>query len=161
MLTRRQTLIGAATLPVLSAIGGLPDATKEALESSRLIYLTPLKSDGTESACKGEVWFSYDGDMGIHVVTQYGAWRANAIRKGMNSARIWVGEYGVWTSAGDSFRQGPELMISGVFETDPEIQRGVLNRMGGKYSDEWGVWGPRFKNGLADNSRVMMRYTIG
>lgn len=160
MLTRRQAIIGASCIPFVPAFGQTGDATKEALATSRLIYLTPLQSDGSESACKGEVWFMYDGDSEIAVVTQYGAWRANAIRKGLTMARIWVGEYGVWTDADDAFREGPELTLTGELLTDAEEQRAVLNKMGVKYADEWPVWGPRFKNGLRDETRVMLRYTI-
>ncbi len=160
MLTRRQAVIGASLTPILPLFGQVADATKEALTNSRLIYMTPIKSDGAESTCKGEVWFMYDGDSQIFVVTQYEAWRANAIRQGLTSARIWVGEFGIWTRAGDSYRSAPELMLEGSIEDDVEAQDAALAKMGTKYSDEWGVWGPRFREGLRDDSRVMLRYTI-
>ena len=160
MLTRRQAVIGASLTPFLSVLGEVTDSTKDALSNSRLIYLTPIKSDGEESSCKGEVWFSYDGDAHVYVVTQYDAWRANAIRQDLTSARIWVGEFGVWTRAGDSYRSAPELMLEGSIENDPTAQDSVLATMGTKYTDEWGVWGPRFRNGLRDDSRVMLKYRI-
>ena len=160
MLTRRQTVLGVSLTPFLPLFGKLTDVTKEALSTSRLIYLTPIKSDGKESMCKGEVWFSYDGGDHVHVVTQYDAWRANAIRQGLTSARIWVGEFGLWRDAGDNYRSAPELMLDGAIEDDPSAQDEVLRTMGGKYTDEWGVWGPRFREGLRDDSRVMLRYRI-
>ncbi|MCY4127684.1 MAG: hypothetical protein OXG15_00435 [Gammaproteobacteria bacterium] len=160
MLTRRRIVIGASLAPILPLLGEVVDSTKEALSTSRLIYLTPIKSDGSESKCKGEIWFSYDGDSHVYVVTQYDAWRANAIRQGLTSARIWVGEFGLWRDAGDSYRSAPELMLEGAIEDDPSAQDKVLTTMGGKYSDEWGVWGPRFREGLRDDSRVMLRYKI-
>ena len=160
MLTRRRIVLGASLAPLLPLLGEVVDSTKEALTTSRLIYLTPIKSNGNESKCKGEIWFSYDGDSHVYVVTQYEAWRANAIRQGLTSARIWVGEFGVWTNAGDSYRSAPELMLEGAIEEDPVAQEKVLTTMGGKYTDEWGVWGPRFREGLRDDSRVMLRYKI-
>ena len=160
MLTRRRVVLGASLAPILPLLGEVVDSTKEALSTSRLIYLTPIKSDGNESKCKGEIWFSYDGDSNVHVVTQYDAWRANAIRQGLTSARIWVGEFGLWRDAGDSYRSAPELMLVGAIEDDPNAQDKVLTTMGGKYTDEWGVWGPRFRDGLRDDSRVMLRYKI-
>ena len=160
MLSRRRIVIGASLTPILPLFGEITDPTKEALSASRLIYLTPIKSDGSESKCKGEIWFSYDGDSHVYVVTQYEAWRANAIRQGLTSARIWVGEFGVWTRAGDSYRSAPELMLEGAIEDDPSAQDKVLTTMGTKYTDEWGVWGPRFREGLRDDSRVMLRYKI-
>lgn len=160
MLTRRQAVLGVSLTPILPLFGKVTDSSKEALASSRLIYLTPIKSDGSESKCKGEIWFLYDGGANVHVVTQYDAWRANAIRQGLTSARIWVGEFGPWTQAGDSYRSAPELMLEGSIEDDPVAQDKVLTSMGGKYTDEWGVWGPRFREGLRDDSRVMLRYKI-
>lgn len=159
MLTRRMVLASAATLPVLPNILRAETASNEALASSRLIYLTPIRSDGAESACKGEVWFMWDAP-DIYVVTQATAWRAEAVRKGLTKARIWVGEFGVWTNANDKFRKAPELMLDGVLETDATAWDNTLEKMGKKYSDEWGVWGPRFRNGLQDGSRVMLRYSI-
>ena len=160
MVTRRRIVLGASLAPILPLFGNVVDSKKEALSNSRLIYLTPIKSDGNESKCKGEVWFSFDGNSHVHVVTQYAAWRANAIRQGLTSARIWIGEYGLWRDAGDSYRSAPELMLEGAIETDLVAQDEVLARMGGKYTDEWGVWGPRFREGLLDDSRVMLRYEI-
>ena len=34
----------------------------------------------------------------------------------------------------------------------------ALEAFGAKYADEWGSWGPRFRDGLADGSRVLLRY---
>ena len=161
MLTRRQAVVGVSLTPLVSVFGAVAEPTKEALSTSRLIYLTPIKSDGGESECKGEVWFLYDGNSNVYVVTQFDAWRANAIRQGLTSARSWVGEYGLWKQAGDSFRAAPELMLTGAIEEDPEAHQKVLDVMGTKYTDEWGVWGPRFRDGLIDGSRVMLRYQIG
>ena len=160
MLSRRRIVLGASLTPFLPLLGEVVDSTQEALTKSRLIYLTPIKSDGSESKCKGEIWFLYDGDSHVHVVTQYEAWRANAIRQGLTSARIWVGEFGIWTRAGDSYRTAPELMLEGAIEDDVSAQDTVLSTMGEKYTDEWGVWGPRFREGLRDDSRVMLRYKI-
>ena len=160
MLSRRRIVLGASLTPFLPLLGVVVDSTQEALTKSRLIYLTPIKSDGSESKCKGEIWFLYDGDSHVHVVTQYEAWRANAIRQGLTSARIWVGEFGIWTRAGVSYRTAPELMLEGAIEDDVSAQDTVLSTMGEKYADEWGVWGPRFREGLRDDSRVMLRYKI-
>ena len=158
--TRRNILVGASLLPVLSL---LAQETKlsavDALSKARLIYLTPLKTDGSESKCHGEVWFAFDGTE-IYVNTQMDAWRANAIRKGLTSSRIWVGEYGVWTSSDGAYKNAPSLEVSGKLETDAAEWDRVLPLFGAKYTKEWSSWGPRFKNGLEDGSRVLLRYSI-
>lgn len=160
MLSRRRIVLSATLVPILPLFSEVSDSTKDALSNSRLIYLTPIKSNGKESTCKGEVWFSYDGKAHVYVVTQYDAWRANAIRQGLTAARIWVGDFGEWRGAGDRYRSAPELMLEGSIENNPIVQDSVLATMGTKYADEWGVWGPRFREGLRDDSRVMLKYKI-
>ncbi|MGR8947121.1 MAG: hypothetical protein ACU84Q_03680 [Gammaproteobacteria bacterium] len=128
-----------------------------ALDKSALIYLTPILANGNESACHGEVWFvHHDGE--IYVVTQTDAWRAQAIRKGLATAAIWIGEFGVWKRAKNKFRSAPYLRIKGSLETDSAVHAAVLEKFGAKYANEWSSWGPRFRDGLAEGSRVMLRY---
>jgi len=160
MMKRRRFVQGVALLasaPLLRAQTELPAATRSALEESDVVYLTPLKSNGEESRCKAEIWFvAHQG--GIYVVTSAEAWRARAVRQGLNRARVWVGEFGAWTKANDAFRNAPTLEVSGQLVTESNQQSGVLDAMGAKYRLEWVVWGPRFRNGLADGTRVMIRY---
>lgn len=158
MITRRQLIIGAGAVPAITLLDRRTHAT-DALKESSVVYITPLKSNGQESRCKAEVWFAYDGQ-DICIVTAADAWRAEAVRQGLTTTRMWVGEYGVWTGSNDGFRQAPELMAAASLETNADEHTRVLDIMGDKYTLEWFVWGPRFKNGLADGSRVMIRYTV-
>ncbi len=138
-----------------AAVGGGVD---EALAKSDLIYITPLRADGQESTCQSEVWFVADG-RDIHVVTAHDAWRARAVKRGWTRARIWVGDVGVWKRSGGAYRKLPSLEAEGELVTDSAVHERVLKRYGDKYSLEWLMWGPRFRNGLADGSRVMLHYT--
>ena len=158
MITRRTLVAGAALAPIaLWARAALANA-QSALETSKLVYLTPIKSDGEESSCKAEIWFGYHGS-DIYVVTPPDAWRAEAVSRGLTRARLWVGEFGVWTRSNDAFRAAPELMATGSLETDVDVHAAVLDSMGVKYADDgWGRWGERFREGLADGGRVMIRY---
>ena len=160
MIRRRAFIAGAALAPAALWLPRALAAATPSLETSKLVYLTPLKSDGEESRCKAEIWFGYHaGD--VFVVTPAEAWRAQAVAKGLGRARMWVGEYGVWTRADGAFRQGPELMASAAIETDAETQAAVLAAMAVKYADDgWSRWGPRFEAGLDDGGRVMIRYAI-
>ena len=160
MIRRRAFIASAALAPAALWLPRALAAATPSLETSKLVYLTPLKSDGEESRCKAEIWFGYHaGD--VFVVTPLEAWRAQAVAKGLRRARMWVGEYGVWTRADGAFRQGPELMASAAIETDAATQAAVLAAMAGKYADDgWSRWGPRFEAGLADGGRVMIRYAI-
>ena len=162
-MTTRRTFIGSASLalawPVLSRVAWAQDA-ETGLATSGLIYVTPLKSDGAESRCKAEIWFAYH-DGACFVVTPPDAWRARAVAQGLNRARLWVGEFGIWTRADDAFRQAPELMATASLETDAGVHAAVLDIMGGKYAEDgWRRYGPQFRAGLQDGARVMIRYAI-
>lgn len=163
-MNRRQVLrstlafaVSASVIPHVVIAGESPAVT--ALDKSQLIYLSPVVSGGRESACKGEVWFIHHENQ-IYVVTQADAWRAEAVRKGFTRAKIWIGEFGMWKSAGDRYRSAPYLEIEGQIESDREKHLQLLPVFGKKYAAEWGSWGPRFRDGLSDGSRVMLRYTV-
>lgn len=132
-------------------------ALRRALAESSLIYLTPLHSGGRESTCQAEVWFAADG-ADAYVVTASDAWRARAVRNGLTRARVWVGDVGVWSRSDGAYRKLPSTEAQAALITDAAEHDRVLGLLGDKYSLEWVIWGPRFRNGLADGSRVMLRY---
>jgi len=160
-MQRRRFVQGAALLalaPVLGAHASVPEATLAKLKESSLVYLTPLRSNGAESRCHSEIWFQeHDGD--IYLVTSSDAWRARAIKSGLTRARIWVGEFGQWQEGTDTFRSAPMIEASGSVVTDAAVQDTVLGLMGEKYRSGWLVWGPRFRNGINEGTRVMLKYS--
>jgi hypothetical protein len=166
-LSRRSFLgaVTATTATLLLPRGGLgadeafalPDATRAALEKSPLIYLSPLRSDGAESTCHGEVWFVQDGAE-LLVVTAGDRWKARAVRRGLDRARIWVGDFGQWKRSGGRFKTGPSFLAKARFDADASVIEHALAAFGAKYPEEWGKWEPRFRNGLTDGSRVLIRY---
>lgn len=135
----------------------LSESTKLALGSSRLVYLSPLHADGRESRCHGEVWFFQDGS-DVVVVTAKDRWKARALGKGWDRARIWVGDFGPVKQAGDRFRAAPTFVARAGLEPDRAAFDRLLAAFGSKYPEEWGKWEPRFKQGYADGSRVLIRY---
>jgi hypothetical protein len=159
-ITRRELLIaGAATalLPRLARASALEGAARAALGTSPLVYVTALKRDGSESHCHAEVWFVRDGDSAL-VVTGADRWRAVAIGRGLTRARLWVGDHGVWSPSEKSYQASPSFLAEASLEKAPAQHDHALTLFGSKYTKEWGSWGPRFKNGLADGSRVLIRY---
>ena len=159
MLTRRAALGGTLGSLLLGAGPRLAAAQPlaEALAASDLVYLTPLRGDGTPSRCQAEVWFVYDG-ADIFVVTATQAWRAEAVRQGRSRARIWVGDLGNWKRTEGAYRALPALEARGELVADVAVHAAVLERFADKYPLSWLRWGPRFRNGLSDGSRVMLRY---
>ena len=171
-ITRRSFVRGGLALAGGAAMAGaglVPrsvrahghDDTKAALAaaaSSPLIYVSPLKSGGLESRCHGEVWFVADG-RDLLVVTDAERWRAACIAKGHDQARIWVGDYGVWTRSQGAFRKAPSYVASARLDRDPAAHARALEVFGRKYAKGWSDWGPRFRDGLASGKRVMIRYS--
>jgi hypothetical protein len=134
------------------------DPLATAIEKSTLVYISPLQANGNESTCHGEVWFVADaGD--LLVVTNPERWRAAAIGKGLDRARIWVGDHGVWTSSNEAFKKSPSAVAKASLDRDPKVHARALAEFGGKYSDSWAKWGPRFREGLASGERVLIRYS--
>jgi hypothetical protein len=162
MLTRRRVLRAGAGVVAAAGFAGRTHsahaaALQTAMGESELIYLTPIRTDGNESSCQAEVWFVHHG-ADLYVVTANDAWRAEAIGKGLTRTRIWVGDVGAWGDSDGAYRSLPQVEALASEVRDADTQNSVLDAMGGKYSVEWFVWGPRFRNGLADGSRVMLRY---
>jgi hypothetical protein len=162
MLTRRRVLVAGTSMVAAAGFAGRVHsaddaALQTAMDESDVMYLTPIRSDGKESRCQAEVWFVHH-ESDLYVVTADDAWRAQAIAKGLTRTRIWVGDVGAWRDSEGAYRTLPQIEAVASQIPDAETQNSVLDAMGGKYSVEWFVWGPRFRNGLADGSRVMLRY---
>jgi len=163
-LTRRELLIASAGALAFSPgafaqAAALSDAARAALGTSPLIYVSALKRNGAESRCHAEIWFVKDGDSAL-IVTGADRWRAQAIGKGLTRARIWVGDHGPWASGkSEAFRSAPSFLADAKFESAAAQHDHALVLYGSKYTQEWGSWGPKFKAGLADGSRVLIRYT--
>jgi len=149
----------AALVPwrVRAAAGG-SSALQAAMAESDLVYVTPLHGDGAESSCQAEVWFVADAGDAV-VVTASDAWRARAVGRGLDRARLWVGDVGVWSDSDGAYRALPSTVAGASMITDPAEHERLLEVFGDKYSLEWIIWGPRFRNGLKEGSRVMIRYT--
>lgn len=153
---------GALLIPRrLLAEDGRSAAVKAALDAatkSPLIYVSPLRSGGEESTCHGEVWFVKQDD-DLLVVTSPERWRAACIGRGLTKARIWVGDYGVWSSSNEKFRAAPFFVAAARVERDRAAHARALETFGAKYHEEWSKWGPRFSEGLSSGERVMLRYS--
>ena len=151
---QRRTFIKQGALVAGAAmVPGVLRAERE----PHLIYLSPLKSNGALSRCQAEVWYVQDGS-DMYVVTANNAWRARAVGKGLTKTQVWVGDVGQWQSSGGKYKELPAMQANASQVDDPAEHARLLTKFGAKYSSEWSSWGPRFKRGLADGSRVLLRY---
>ena len=162
MITRRHLVTacgGALALSALpiSLIGSQALSLKQAIESSDLIYLTAIRSDGSESSCQAEVWFVPNGP-DLFIVSATNSWRVRAVKKGLNKARIWVGDLGQWRGTEGKYKSLPGLDALATEVTDAAEHEQILDQFGSKYPLGWVVYGSRFREGLADGTRTMVRY---
>ena len=156
---RRRDLIkmGVAALATAAVPIRAADPARVALTESNLVYLSPVKADGTLSSCQAEVWYVMLGP-DVYVCTSSGSWRARAPGNGASQTKIWVGDLGVWRSA--NYQSLPSVMANASVESDASRIEAALQVFGNKYASEWGRWGPRFRSGLKDGSRTMLRYEL-
>ena len=165
MAVARRRLLQGLGLTALSATAprvlGQSDtaALDTALATSPLLYLSPLRSDGTLSRCQAEVWFQALPGAAV-IVTSAQAWRARAVQQGLTEAQLWIGDVGLWRRSDGRYRALPSVRGRGTLVQEPTEQQRLLELFGRKYRREWGVWGPRFRRGLKEGSRVMLRYDL-
>ena len=157
-------VVWAALLPSLPARA---DSTSSAspsraalLETSGLVYVSPLHPDGRESHCHGEVWFGWlDG--AVVVITAESAWKARALAAGRDRARIWVGDHGRWKGwlwNNEKFRQAPSFDARAVRSDDADLLERLMTLYGEKYPAEIGDWEPGMREGFASGGHVLIRY---
>ena len=162
MISRRNLIaVTGGTLLVSTLPGRILAADtsplQQAISTSDLIYLTPIRTDGSESSCQAEVWFVAQGQ-DLYVVSSTASWRIKAVKQGLNKARIWVGDLGQWRGTDGKYKSLPGFDGMGAEVTETTKQQQILDLFGAKYPVSWLVYGPRFKDGLADGSRTMVRF---
>jgi hypothetical protein len=125
------------------------------------VYISPLRSDGSESSCHGEVWFGWI-DGAVVVNTGPDRWKSRAIARGLDGARIWVGDHGRWKKMigeNEAFRAAPSFDARAEIAKSPGLIDRLLTQYDVKYPAEIGEWREKMKTGVADGSRVLIRYT--
>ena len=139
---------------------GLAEATRQKLVASEYVYISPLRSDGAESTCHGEVWYGwFDG--AVYITTGNDTWKSRALARGLDRAKLWVGNYGRWRgilSKNEEFRQGPELLTRVSRDTDPAAGKKLLAILAEKYPDEFPGWKDRMERGHETGERWVLRY---
>jgi len=168
LIDRRRFLSASAGL-LLWPLAGTARAEKSAqlsagaraaLAASPYVYISPLRSDGEESRCHGEVWFGWiDGTVVVN--TSPDRWKASSVRRGLDRARIWVGDYGRWKGAvgtNEDFRAGPSFDARADIVEYVSVLDRLLAQYDEKYPEEIGKWRDRMRNGFKDGSRVLIRY---
>jgi hypothetical protein len=139
----------------------LPESLTTALEESGFVYVSPLRADGAESTCHGEVWYAWlDGAVVLNTRPQ--TWKARALARGLDRARIWVGDHGRWKNAlgmrNEAFRKAPHFEARAEISRDAALLERLLAAYEKKYPEEIADWRDKMRQGFHDGSRVLIRY---
>ena len=114
-----QPLLARAQTPAASPP---KDAARAKLfAESPYVYVSPLRSNGEESRCHAEVWFGWL-DSSVVLITASTTWKARSLAKGLDRARIWVGDYGrvkKIVGSNQAFRAGSSFVAVGVGVRSP------------------------------------------
>lgn len=142
----------------------LAPGTRTLLDESGFVYISPLRADGSESTCHGEVWFGWlDG--GVVINTRPSTWKATALReRGLDRARVWVGDHGRWKTGlagrgrNEAFRAAPHFDARAEFVRDAAVLDRLLAQFETKYAGEFDRWRDEMRNGFHSGERVLIRY---
>jgi hypothetical protein len=157
--------LGAGALVALAwparSRAALPADAIALLERSGFVYVSPLKSDGAESRCHGEVWYGWlDGR--VVLITSSTSWKARALARGLARTRIWVGDHGRVgrvLGSGDAYRKAPTFEATATLSKDAALLDHLMATYRRKYPNEIGSWEPRMRSGFTSGERVLIAYT--
>jgi hypothetical protein len=153
-----QPLLARAQSPAASPP---KDAARERLfAESPYVYVSPLRSNGQESRCHSEVWFGWLNDS-VVVITAATTWKARSLAKGLDRARIWVGDYGrvkQLMGSNEAFRGGPSFLARAEQVRDASTLDALLALYDKKYPAEIGKWREKMRAGFQDRTRILIRY---
>lgn len=140
-------VVGPASVgtPAGAAAAMLDATTEHVLAARPYVYIATQRKDGSFGAA-AEIWFMYDRGA-VWVASPSTAWRVKRIRAGRPLAQIAVGS-----------RNGPTFTAKGSFVRDPAAYALLYATFAKKYPDGWPRYEAKFREGLKDGSRVLMRY---
>lgn len=157
---------GSADPPAAKTVPGPPlePETLALLEKSEFVYISPLRTDGAESSCHGEVWFGWI-DGGVLINTRRGTWKATALgAHGLDRARLWVGDHGRWKTGlagrgrNEAFRAAPHFEVRAQRVTDRAALDRLLALYETKYAGDFDRWREDMRAGFYSGERVLIRY---
>jgi hypothetical protein len=150
------SLLGGAGV-AQAADGNDTASALRAAADTDLIYIANERPDGALGRCQAEVWFAPSGGE-LVVVTDASSWRVKMAQRQGATARIWIGDVGRWQRADGAWRDLPSIRAGVRLDDDPAFAAAALDQFGRKYPASWLLWGPRFRKGLADGSRKLLRF---
>jgi len=135
----------ASTLVSVPRAAALSAEIEQALRTSTYVYIASKRKDGSFGK-PAEIWFMYH-DGAVWVASPTTTWRAKRIKANRPKARIAVGKL-----------DGPTFKAKGSVVKDPALYEEMYRTFAKKYPDGWPKYEQQFRKGLADGSRVLIKY---
>lgn len=136
-------LATGATVPAAELSSGIVTH----LEEDPYVYISSTRKSG-ELGTPAEIWFSWDGNQVI-VGTSVESYRVKRIKAGRPGAKIAVQN-----------AQGPSFRATGALDTSKAAQDQMIEMFATKYGDRFKEsWQQKFREGFAQGTRVVVRYT--
>ncbi|MCS6924932.1 MAG: hypothetical protein NZ578_03410 [Candidatus Binatia bacterium] len=135
--------------PVLFAAptqgASLSPELQQALDSSKYVYIQSERKDGSFGKA-AEIWFMpYQG--AVWVASPTTTHRVKRIQAGRTKAKIAIGT-----------PDGPSFVARGSIVKDAEVNKVLFETFAKKYPDGWSSYEKSFRDGLANGSRVLIKY---
>lgn len=146
MLRRLAIAVALISSVAVAAVDAFEASLEKVLESSQYVYISSTRKDGKLSK-PAEIWFLWHRGA-VYVATPKTAWRVRRIKAGRPQAKIWVGK-----------PDGPSFVATGALADSPATHQVMFETFAKKYADHWKSYEERFRSGLKDGSRVLVRYT--
>jgi hypothetical protein len=143
LLTVAVAFIATSVVPARSA--SLSPELQKALDSSKYVYIQSTRKDGTLGK-SAEIWFMHHNGA-VWVASPATTHRVKRIQAGQTKAKIAIGK-----------TDGPSFNAKGSIVKDPEANKVMFETFAKKYSDGWSSHEKNFRDGLADGSRVLIKY---
>jgi len=137
------TLLGMPVAPAQSA--SLSPELQKALDSSKYVYIQSTRKDGTLGK-SAEIWFMHHNGA-VWVASPATTHRVKRIQAGQTKAKIAIGK-----------TDGPSFNAKGSIVKDPEANKVMFEVYAKKYGSGWSSYEKKFRDALADGSRVLIEY---
>jgi hypothetical protein len=150
-MARSRSVMVAAFALLLTLVSGaarateLPAAVRDQLASATYVYIATQRKDGSFGK-PAEIWFMWH-DGAVWVGTPPTTWRVKRIKHKRPNAKIAVGK-----------ADGPSFEAVGSIVKDAKVADLLRETYAKKYPDRWPGFAEKFKEGLKDGSRVLVKY---
>ncbi|MFI5395262.1 MAG: hypothetical protein ACHQ9S_06980 [Candidatus Binatia bacterium] len=151
MLTVRMHAAVAGVMLAVALVGtpaqaDLSAAVKADLANSQYVYIATTRKGGSFGK-PAEIWFLYHKGA-VYVASPPTTWRVRRIKAGRSQAKIAVGK-----------PDGPSFMATGALVNEPDVYPILFDTYAKKYPDGWPKFEEKFRSGLKDGSRVLIKFT--